>query len=493
MKRKVMNLLSEHGTLPQPDALNFILMQSSPIDFAKKVLSSYSEVPLILTLKHVKAAGGITQQKKMEEPKRHAEKLVEKRKKIEGKKWKGINAKDVDADVKIIKDITGKSTCEGKAKDFVIYFRNRFAQMKKLLRARREMVGAMDIERINGRGGNGEVKVIGMVKEVRQASKGGQVIELEDEGGIISVYIRPNLPQVLLDDVIGVVGTRGNDIIYADSIVYPELPIYREMRAADEPISAAFISDIHVGNKTFLEKSWEKFSKWLNGNGDNEDLAKSVKYLVICGDAVDGIGVYPGQEKDLLIPDIYIQYEKFADMFSLLPDHIKIIILPGNHDAVRHAEPQPTFPEEIQKLFNSDVIFVGNPCHFSIHGVEVLAYHGVSMMDFVVSCQNLTLSTPLDIMKEMLKRRHLAPVYGDKTPIAPEHKDYMVIDSIPDIFVTGHLHSSGVEIYRNMVLIAGSTWQSQTAYQKVMNFYPDPCWLTLVNLQTSYCTRLKFT
>ena len=49
-------------------------------------------------------------------------------------------------------------------------------------------------------------------------------------------------------------------------------------------------------------------------------------------------------------------------------------MLPGNHDAVRPAEPQPTFEKDIQQDYNTTT-FVGNPCDFSLHGVRLLSYH----------------------------------------------------------------------------------------------------------------------
>jgi hypothetical protein len=77
-------------------------------------------------------------------------------------------------------------------------------------------------------------------------------------------------------------------------------------------------------------------------------------------------------------------------------------------------------------------------------------------------------------MKEMLKRRHLASMYGGKTPLAPEPRDMMVIDTVPDIFVTGHVHGAGLSHYKGVRLINASTWQSQTSFQKMHNFTPDP-------------------
>ena len=98
----------------------------------------------------------------------------------------------------------------------------------------------------------------------------------------------------------------------------------------------------------------------------------------------------------------------------------------------------------------------------------------------------------MEVMEAMLKRRHLAPIYGKKTPLAPEKKDYMVIDPVPDIFVTGHVHGAGHSEYRGVKLINASTWQSQTEFQKMHNFNPDPAILPLVHLGTGKVTMKDF-
>ena len=95
-------------------------------------------------------------------------------------------------------------------------------------------------------------------------------------------------------------------------------------------------------------------------------------------------------------------------------------------------------------------------------------------------------------MKEMLKRRHLAPIYGGRTNLAPEVNDHLVIETIPDIFVTGHVHGTGVERYRGTTLINASSWQDQTNYQRSMNFVPDPAKVPIVNLRDMSIKLMDF-
>ena len=42
---------------------------------------------------------------------------------------------------------------------------------------------------------------------------------------------------------------------------------------------------------------------------NTDTLAKNIKYLVLAGDCVDGAGIYPNPEKNLVINDAYDQYE----------------------------------------------------------------------------------------------------------------------------------------------------------------------------------------
>ena len=96
-------------------------------------------------------------------------------------------------------------------------------------------------------------------------------------------------------------------------------------------------------------------------------------------------------------------------------------------------------------------------------------------------------------MIEMLKRRHIAPIYGDKTPLAPEKRDYMAIRNIPDVFVTGHVHTTAIAEYHGVRLINASTWQSQTSYQKMRAIVPDPAKAVLLDLQNLGARELAFT
>ncbi len=418
--------------------------------------------------------------------------------------WRPMAAQH-EARLEIVQDMTGNSTCEGTTSDFTTYFQDRYRRISKMLRQRRDLRNVTPIERI--RPGQQEVAVIGMVGGVSTTKNGHRRLELEDESGAINAIGRSdNKPVVdmadtlVQDEVVGVVGQASSkgDLLFIESIVRPDIPRpdATAKRGADIPLAAAFLSDIHVGSNTFLGENWKAMLRWLNGHGATRrerDAAGRIKYLILPGDLVDGIGIYPGQQDELTIGDIYDQYEAFGQYMHALPDHLEVVVQPGNHDAARPAEPQPAFGQEVKDRFDSHTAhFVANPAWFKMHGALTLAYHGFSLIDFATNVTTLDYENPLPTMEQMLQCRHLAPLYGERTPVAPEHTDYLVIDDVPDLFVTGHVHVPGLRNYRGVQMVNCGTWQSQTLYQKMLNFTPDPARMPYIDLQTLRGTLVDF-
>jgi len=484
MRERLLSYVSQKGTLLEPDAVSYLLSKDDPVARLDRLLASLTGTPLVVTLRDVVEAEEIARRAVAsaragpEAPASFAR--------------ESGRAADHAPDVRIVRDITGHSTCEGTAEDFTRYFRHRFHSLSGLLRSRRELSGAQDIAK--AKRSTREVRLLGMVADVRATKNGHRILDLEDETDSVSVLLPADSAvasePVVRDQVIGVVGSMNErGLLIAQSVVPPDLPTSRPWPAGRDPVRIAFLSDIHVGSKTFLEDKWSRMREWLQ---DGDDLARSIRYLVVSGDVVDGIGVYPNQDDELAVDDIYGQYEALARHLADLPDHMSVVMIPGNHDAVRPAEPQPALPVSVQKLFDSNVIFAGNPSALEIGGVRVLAYHGRSMDDLVSNLPGTSYQRPMDLMKAMLRMRHLAPIYGGKTPIAPEAEDHLIIQEVPDIFVTGHVHSVGVDRYRGVVLVNASTWQAQTPYQKMRNIEPMPARLPIVDLATGQAIVRSF-
>ena len=111
-------------------------------------------------------------------------------------------------------------------------------------------------------------------------------------------------------------------------------------------------------------------------------------------------------------------------------------------------------------------------------------FHGQSIDDIVRTTPGLAYDKPVNVMRHLLRARHLSPIYGSSTPIAPEKEDMLIIDDIPDIFHSGHVHVLDLDMYRGILLINSGAWQKQTAFQASVGITPTPGLAVIVNLKT---------
>lgn len=114
------------------------------------------------------------------------------------------------------------------------------------------------------------------------------------------------------------------------------------------------------------------------------------------------------------------------------------------------------------------------------------------MDDLVPQLDDVTYENSIQGMKHMLKKRHLAPMWGERNALSPEETDQLVIRDIPDIFVTGHTHSHGVNWYRGVPCIVSSTVQGQTDFMQMLGYSSMKGYLTLYNGQNRESKVLKF-
>jgi len=277
-----------------------------------------------------------------------------------------------------------------------------------------------------------------------------------------------------------VIGKNGG--FFVKDIIIPDVPDHKSNRSKTDSY-AVFLSDFHVGSMYFMEKELNDFISWLSSP---DPIARRIRFIVVGGDVVDGVGIYPGQDKELEIVRVEEQLAKVAEILDKIPEHIKVFIIPGNHDPGRRAVPQPAIPEKyFESLWNKKNFFmIGSPSLISLNGVKVLVYHGQSIDDVVRTTPGVSFDKPASVMRLFLQARHLSPVYGGRTPIAPESDDMMVIDEVPDIFHSGHVHVVDLDMYKGVLLINSGAWQHQTAFQASVGISPTPGLAVIVNLKT---------
>jgi|TARA_Y100000310_G_scaffold77294_1_gene73897 DNA polymerase II small subunit len=496
----VVEFFAEKGYLLKPEFL-----EKLPEDFDKEELLVYLEGKDVIVVDDELLKSFLEEGIAASSPQQEKD-LVKEEVKEEIKEKKILEKEDV-----VVTSFEEKSK-KVEVRDFVNYFKSRYNSLKDILQTRMELKEAVSINRVGGKN-NEKVCLIGIVNEKRVTKNENIILELEDLSGKISVLINKNRfemfnlsKEVVKDEVIGIVGNVSNNFVFVDELFFPDVPVTKELKKLNKEEYAVFISDLHIGNKTFLKEDFRRFLDWLkgeNGNGEQKNIVNKIKYLFIVGDLIEGVGIFPGQEKELEIKDYFEQYKEFNKLIREVPKGIKVILSPGNHDAMRLDEPQPILGKKLlgDLLEEENMISVSNPAWVNIAktedfpGFDVLIYHGMSFPYYADNVEGIRLAGGQQradlIMKFLLKKRHLAPTHTSTSYFAG-NEDYHVINKIPDFFVSGHIHRSSVANYRNVTLLNCSCWVPQSDYMEKMGLTPEPSQAMIVNLQTRDVKVLNF-
>jgi DNA polymerase II small subunit len=395
--------------------------------------------------------------------------------------------KNLKSDYKVLFDPSNKITSAEGISGYNSLFTSRFTKLKKIISDRPESKMLKSIASVKAAKSDDDMYVCGLVTS-KISERNITKLLLEDPSGSLEGIIFDNelrkTADLLLNDqfIMARVGIGKNSGLIIKDLISPDVPDKASNRSESETF-AVFLSDLHIGSKYFMEEEFSDFVSWLSSP---DPVARKIRFLLIGGDLVDGVGIYPNQDKELLCQTIEEQLKKMESLISKIPNYIKIFIIPGNHDPGRRALPQPAIP----KKYNSEVwekenvIMVGNPAVVSLNGVKVLMFHGQSIDDIVKTTPGLSYDRPTDVMKHLLRARHLSPIYGSQTPIAPEVEDFMVIQDIPDIFHVGHVHRAQLDMYKGILLINSGSWQNQTPFQSSVGMTPNPGIALMVNLKT---------
>src|SRR3989344_3563852 len=187
-----------------------------------------------------------------------------------------------------------ENTKKREVQDFVHYLRIRYDVLKGLLMNRPELKDVVSINRILHRGEKNSVALIGMVKDKRETKNGNILLTLEDLSGDIKIVVSKSNKEafdtacdIVHDEIIGVTGFNGDKIVFAHSLLFPDIPLSNETKRLPEEQYVIFTSDLHTGSKEFFKNNFMKFVSWLNGeygNDQQKSIAQKIKHVFILGD-----------------------------------------------------------------------------------------------------------------------------------------------------------------------------------------------------------------
>jgi DNA polymerase II small subunit len=399
---------------------------------------------------------------------------------------------NLQSDLKVLSDPTEKITSGEGVKGYNAFFSSRFNKLKRIVSDRPESKKIKSIAVVKSKlqkewEVEKDVYVCGLLT-TRNAERNITKLVLEDpsgsiEGIIFDEELQKTAGTLLIDQfVIARVASAKNSGLMIKDLILPDLP-EQKINKSESEVYAVFLSDLHIGSKYFMEDELVEFVKWISSP---DPVARKVRFVLIGGDMVDGVGIYPNQNKELVCQTIEEQLQKAEDLLDKIPKNVKIVIMPGNHDPGRRALPQPAIPQKYNSGLweRENIEMVGNPALISLNGVKVLMFHGQSIDDIVKTTPGLSYDRPTDVMKNLLRARHLSPVYGSSTPIAPEVEDLLVIEDVPDIFHVGHVHKAQLDMYKGILLVNSGSWQKQTPFQASVGMVPNPGLAIIVNLKT---------
>jgi hypothetical protein len=207
---------------------------------------------------------------------------------------------------------------------------------------------------------------------------------------------------VVQDEVVGLVCEK-NERIEVLNVLWPDIPLNRKIASLEENVCCAFISG---------KVLWGKREKFL------EEISKiECKHLLIF------LFSEHFDEREM---------EKFR---KTLPLNSKLILIKkGNLESGENIFPSPVF--------------------LNVEGeVKILLCDG----NIFSSYQGTLGEKTEEIMLNLLKKRHLDPVFNiEKATI----EDRLIIDPVPDIFVSFDFGSSGLINYKGTTIIScGSSEQ----------------------------------
>jgi len=278
---------------------------------------------------------------------------------------------------RILSDPSSKITSAEGVNGYNRLFSNRFSKLKQIVSNRPAAKMLKSINSVITTKLDNYVYVCGLLSE-RNSQRSVTKLKIDDLTGSMEVVVfdkdlQKTANELLIDQFVMLkVKLSKNGGFFTKEIIVPDIPDHFSNRS-DTETYAVFLSDLHVGSKFFMEKEFDSFVSWLS---NPDPIARKVRFVILAGDVVDGVGIYPNQDKELDCLTVEEQLTKLEEVLSKIPKNIKIFIVPGNHDPGRRALPQPAYPEKYnQNLRKHENFFlVGNPAMISLNGVKVLVF-----------------------------------------------------------------------------------------------------------------------
>src|SRR5437899_4954286 len=245
---------------------------------------------------------------------------------------------------KVILDPTPCINSGEGVRGYTALFRSRFEKSLRILALRPDSKRITKITALKERSNNAKLRktydmntdtntsssIIAGLLMSKRSKKNGLEMVIDDYSGMVSVLavteeLKKQASILALDQMIMVevdnINKKGNQGFVVRNLVSPDIPDHLPNRSKSESY-AVLISDLHVGSKYFQEIEFLRFLNWLSLTDD--EIVSKIKFVCIGGDLIDGIGIFPNQEKELIEMDTSKQMGHVVYLLGKITQHIKV-------------------------------------------------------------------------------------------------------------------------------------------------------------------------
>ncbi len=138
-----------------------------------------------------------------------------------------------DKKVEIIK--TFETVKKLSVKDYVALLNERYEKLQQILLKKLDQTNLVSINKAT----NGAATLIGLVKKIEEKNN-DDLITIEDQTGEMDTFVPKKFSEkIKQDDVVAISGIIKNKTLYADNIVYPDIPL-RQVNYSKDDIIVSF-------------------------------------------------------------------------------------------------------------------------------------------------------------------------------------------------------------------------------------------------------------
>jgi DNA polymerase II small subunit/DNA polymerase delta subunit B len=368
-KQEIIKTFLENGLQLDSDSLNYFFSNQDKINLFIQIIKNLKEKPLIVTKSFIEET--------LQLPK-----------------------------IEILKEFS-QPTGIFSSEDILKFFHERYDFFRKILEKRIDLVNLISINRISKK--LRKFSIIGMISDKNEDEKS---VEVEDLTGTTTIFLNEkNFNLLPFDAVVGFVCEKRDDKIIAEDIIFPDIPLKKEVSKTSSDIYCLFVSDFHLDSS----QNYKFFEKFL-------DSVKNLSYpnLLI-----------------FFLGDISSKKEDYERIVENIPKKFSYFFLKG----------------ELEKNFNIGKFFEV-PVVVQIQNVKIFLTHGDLFSPYLSIFKK-----PEDTILQLLKLRNFNPTFTSNN-----FSNNYLLDIIPDIIVVGHFHNPTFQNYKGVTIILNGSFDTQPIY-----------------------------